>query len=257
MDGLFSLLLPFSRRIAERLNLVERLCTGRWHLSRTMISLYGEDEQLRRSKRFAADTVSATIAAMIAALSAGAAAGGDPAVIVLGFLFAGLVPFAMLSRLEQRLISRKRRLAYELPELLTRLTLLVHAGETVQSALIRCADTSKAAGEDRPLAAELIKLANRLRNNESFAASLERFNKSCAIAEISVFTSTILMNYKRGGDTLVLSLRALNRELWEKRKTMTRTIGEEASSKLVFPLLLIFIAVMAIVAAPAVFLMQG
>jgi tight adherence protein C len=64
------------------------------------------------------------------------------------------------------------------------------------------------------------------------------------------------MNYRRGGELFVMSLRSLNRDLWEKRKAMTRILGEEASSKLIFPMLLILLAVMIIVAAPAVMLMD-
>ncbi|MDQ0888523.1 hypothetical protein QFZ81_003611 [Paenibacillus sp. V4I9] len=37
---------------------------------------------------------------------------------------------------------------------------------------------------------------------------------------------------------------------------MSRTLGEEASSKLVFPMVLIFVVVMVIVAAPALLMMK-
>jgi len=61
----------------------------------------------------------------------------------------------------------------------------------------------------------------------------------------------MLLNYRRGGDKLVLSLKELTYTLWEKRKAIARTRGEEASSKLIFPVVGIFVVLMILVASPA------
>jgi tight adherence protein C len=65
----------------------------------------------------------------------------------------------------------------------------------------------------------------------------------------------VLLNYRRGGDDFVVALRELTRNLWEKRKALARTMGEEASSKLVFPMVITFGIVMVIVATPAILIM--
>ncbi|PYI55879.1 type II secretion system F family protein [Paenibacillus flagellatus] len=256
MERLLRVLEPLSGQIAERTRLAERLSSGRWNLYRSMIALHGDDPEMRHSKTYAADLVSATMLGVVGSVALGAASGGDSAALGAGLAFASLVPFAMLSRLERRVAAKRRKIVMELPELLNKLTLLVNAGETVQGAIVRCADGYASSGTGGPLADELIMLANRLRNNESFPIALERLNKRCGVAEVAVFSTTVLMNYRRGGETFVLSLRSLNRDMWEKRKAMTRILGEEASSKLIFPMLLILLAVMAIVAAPAVMLME-
>lgn len=62
------------------------------------------------------------------------------------------------------------------------------------------------------------------------------------------------MNFRRGSSDLVLSLTRLSQDLWVKRLSTSRIIGERASSKLVFPMVLIFIVVLVIVAAPAIML---
>jgi tight adherence protein C len=85
---------------------------------------------------------------------------------------------------------------------------------------------------------------------------MERFNRSCAVQEVSIFTTVLLLNYRRGGEHFVLALRELSYTLWEKRKAIARTRGEEASSKLVFPLVGILLVLMILVAAPAVLLMS-
>lgn len=253
---LLRLMVPLSAKIADRIKLAERLSSSRWNIYQKMIALHGEDAELRHTKRFSADLVSVAIVCALGTIVCGAITRGD--VYVLGSLlaFSGLSPFVMVQRLDRRIAQKKRKLIMELPEFLNKLTLLVNAGETVQGAIVRCAEAYSSSGAGGPLAAELIMLANRLRNNESFPIAMEKLSKRCSVAEVSVFTTTVLMNYHRGGELFVMSLRSLNRDLWEKRKAMTRTLGEEASAKLIFPMLLILLAVMAIVAAPAVMLME-
>ncbi|WJH34060.1 type II secretion system F family protein [Paenibacillus sp. CC-CFT747] len=141
----------------------------------------------------------------------------------------------------------------DLPEFLNKLTLLVNAGETVQRALLRC---TAAGSTESPLYRELQQMANELTNNISLKRAMEDFSRRCAVQEVSQFTTTLLLNYKRGGEEFVTALRELSRSLWERRKALTKTMGEEASSKLVFPMVVIFLIVTVIVASPAVLLMN-
>jgi len=256
MERVLRLLAPLSGRIAERWRLTEKLSKGNWNLVHKMIALHGEDPDMRHAKTFSADLISAIGLTVATAVLLGLLTGGDLYVTGACIACACLVPFVMFRRLDNKIQHKRRKLVMELPEFLNKLTLLVNAGDTVQGAIVRCAEAYSSSGTGGPLAQELVMLANRLRNNESFPIAMEKLSKRCSSAEISVFTTTVLMNYRRGGELFVLSLRSLNRELWEKRKAMTRILGEEASAKLIFPMLLILLAVMTIVAAPAILLMD-
>lgn len=255
MERLFRLVSPLSTAIAEKWKLAERLSTGRWSVYQKMIALHGEDANMYFTKKFSADLVSAVMTGLAAVVLCGVATGGDLSLIAALLVFVCALPFVMIQLLERKIAHKKRKLVMELPELLNKITLLVNAGETVQGAIMRCADAYSATSNG-PLETELAMLANRLRNNEPFPIAMEKWSKRCAVAEITVFTTTVLMNYRRGGELFVMSLRSLNRDLWEKRKAMTRILGEEASAKLMIPMLLILLAVMAIVAAPAVMMMD-
>lgn len=250
------LMAPLSARIAEKAKLAERLSSSRWNVYQKMIALYGEDAEMGHTKRFSVDLVSIVLLGLAAVVLLGASTGGDVYVIGALLAFIGLLPIVMLQRLDRQIAAKRRKLVLELPEFLNKLILLVNAGETVQGAIVRCAEAYAMSGVKGPLQAELVMLANRLRNNESFPIAMEKLSKRCSVAEVSVFTTTVLMNYRRGGELFVMSLRSMNRDLWEKRKAMTRILGEEASAKLIFPMLLILLAVMAIVAAPALLLME-
>jgi tight adherence protein C len=256
LERLLKLLEPFSMLVARKLRLAEKLNSGRWNVQYKLMLINGEDRDFTLSRMFAARLVSVFMLGLAGTAAVFAAAGGDPYAGLAALLVACFLPFAILLKLERKLADRKKQIMLEFPELLNKLLLLVNAGETIQSAMIRCAERFESSGANGPLAAEFVKMANRLRNSEPFHQAMETFSRRCAVPEVSVFTATVLMNYRRGGEMFVTAMRSLNRELWEKRKAMARTLGEEASSKLVLPMLIIFLAVMGIVAAPAAMLLE-
>jgi tight adherence protein C len=185
-----------------------------------------------------------------------AAARGDGSLLFVGGLLAILIPAARIRDVFRKVEKRKQDILLELPELLSKLMLLVGAGDTVQSALYRCAMGGAEIQPDHPLYIELQRSMNAMSNGESIHHSLELLSRRCAVQEVSVFTATLLLNYRKGGETFVLSLRELSYSLWEKRKAVARIRGEEASSKLVFPLVAMFFVLMVLVASPAFFLMS-
>lgn len=150
---------------------------------------------------------------------------------------------------------REQLILLELPELLNSLVLLVGAGETVQRAILRCVN-SRQGDSAHPLYAELLKMTAEWEGGYSFQQAFENFSKRCAVQEVSIFTTTVLLNYRRGGADFVLSLRDLSRMLWEKRKAISRTHGEQASSKLVFPMVVIFLIVIVLVGTPALMMLK-
>lgn len=180
---------------------------------------------------------------------------GEKAGIVLGGMLAVILPFALVSDLHKKVRLREQNIMLELPELLNSIVLLVGAGETVQRAIIRCVESRKG-DMAHPLYKELHKMTAEWDSGYSFQQAFENFSKRCAVQEVSLFTTTVLLNYRRGGADFVLSLRDLSRILWEKRKSVSRTRGEQASSKLVFPMVVIFLIVIVLVGAPALMMLK-
>lgn len=180
-------------------------------------------------------------------------AGGEPMLLFVGLLLGPVLCFRGPVEAGRKLEKRRGQIIAALPDRLSKLMLLVGAGETVQGAFARCAEGGGSAAH--PLDKEWREAVQSLRNGEPFSVCLERFNRNCAVQEASVFTTVLLLNYRRGGDHFVLALRELSFALWEKRKAMAKTRGEQASSKLVFPMAVILLVMMIIVAAPAMLLM--
>ena len=149
---------------------------------------------------------------------------------------------------------REQDIVMEMPELLNKIVLLVGAGETVQRAIIHCVERNEDA--NHPLYAELKRMVLEWEGGHSFQQAFEQFNKRCGVQEVSIFTTTVLLNFRRGGSDFVLALRDLSRVLWDKRKAIARTRGEQASSKLVLPMVVIFMIVIVLLGAPAFMMMN-
>lgn len=247
-------LMPLAMKVVTKSGLMERMPAFVTKLHLMMVSCYGRRATMEMTKQFIARMVTSGILVFMLTLLLAAVTGEWLSVALCGLLLAVLAPWIEVRGLSKRIRLQKRSMLIELPEFLNKLTLLVNAGETVQAAIIRCVD-SRREEELSPLFRELSIMSNELKNNRSFARAMEELSKRCALPEISLFTTTVLLNYRRGGDDFVVALRELTRNLWEKRKALARTMGEEASSKLVFPMVVTFGIVMVIVATPAILIM--
>ncbi|WP_054956592.1 type II secretion system F family protein [Paenibacillus dakarensis] len=178
----------------------------------------------------------------------------DPIGVLGGAFLSVLLPVSMVKDLSKKVMIRDQDIVMELPEMLNKIILLVGAGENVQKAIVHCVE--RKAEDNHPLYAELRKIVGDWEGGHSFQQAFEQFSRRCAIQEVSIFTTTVLLNFRRGGNDFVLALRDLSRVLWEKRKAIARTRGEQASSKLIFPMVVIFMVVIVLVGAPAFMMMN-
>lgn len=152
------------------------------------------------------------------------------------------------SLLEDRMKKKQMALRMAFPAFLSKLVLLVQAGLQVRQAMERIVETS----ETEDVMAQEIQLLLRdfsagIPESEAF----QEFSDRCHLREIHQFSGMIQFNLKMGGAHLLKELRLMNNECWDNRKQLARQLGEIASSKLVFPLSLMFLAVILIVMAPA------
>lgn len=200
-------------------------------------------------KRRAAVSVAAML--LVAAAVSRLSESSLPTAVLL-HLVLGAAPLIIQYRgIKQSVAQKKMRILLELPVFLNKVMLLVNAGENVQKAMFRSAEKVDEHTED-PFARQLVIARKQLANMYPFAQVLDELSRRCGVHEATVFVTAVMMNHKRGGEEFVSALRRLSGDLWEKRKATVKTLGEEASAKLIFPLLVIFLLVMVIVGAPAI-----
>ncbi|MDR6882305.1 type II secretion system F family protein [Bacillus sp. 3255] len=252
----FKRLFPYSYLLVDRLHVMDKMPALTSKLHHKLIKLHGSSYAAYGSKWLYAELLSTSTICLLLSTLLSALAGGDESLLGFGVLLSVMIPAFMVRDLDVRIRKKQQQMIMELPEVLSTIVLLVNAGETVNRAWIRCVE-ARPHKAHTPLYRELAQAVHELEMNISFAKVMEDFSKRCALHEVSLFTSAILLNYKRGGSDFVMALQALSLDLWQRRKSVARTLGEEASSKLVFPMVLIFVVVMIIVATPALLMMKS
>lgn len=241
--------------LLEKLRLTDRFPIVFYRIQRSVQILYGSSLAGTYTSIYLAELFSHFFLGLLAGCVLPIMMDGDVTGFGIGLVIAVLLPIAMVKELLQKVMKREQNILLELPELLNKIILLVNAGETVQKALQQCVERKRTETE-HPLYKELIQMVYEWGNGYSFQQALERFSKRCSVQEISIFTTTVLLNYRRGGSDFVVALRELSRVLWEKRKAVSRTRGEEASTKMVFPMVMIFFIMLVLVCTP-IFLMMN
>src|SRR5690606_37976764 len=178
----------------------------------------------------------------------------ENAIAIIAVVIAVVMVLQLYQGTKNALAQRKRAMLMELPKLLTQLTLLVGAGDSVQQSFVKSMKNKQ--NSKHPLYVEWNQAVFELSNGASFGTVVEKLNRNCALQQMSMLTTILLLNYRKGGEHFINSVQELNMSLWESHKTIARLKGEEASSKMIFPLVGILFLLMVLVVAPAIFMMQ-
>lgn len=150
--------------------------------------------------------------------------------------------------LNKALEKRHLQLRLDFPDFINKLILLINAGMTINRAWERVASASH---KETPLYEEVTRASLEVKGGKSEGEVYEEFARRCRIPEISRFITVILQNLRKGNAEMVAVLRVQASECWEMRKHTAKRLGEEASTKLLLPLMLMFLAILIIVGTPA------
>ena len=116
--------------------------------------------------------------------------------LVLSILLMWYVDETMNDQLEQR----RDDLLTDLPQMLSKLTLLVNSGMVMRDAWVKVAE-----GEDRILYQEMRITAQEMKNGVSDYEAYRNFADRCSIKEIRRFSSTMMQNLQKGNSGLLFS----------------------------------------------------
>lgn len=169
------------------------------------------------------------------------------AFIFYGGLILGIV-FLPDKTVEDLCEARRRKIESAFPDFLSRLAVLVDAGVNVRNSIKRTIKGSS----DEDLYKELRVLVNDLELGKGENYAFESFSKRCYTPTAAMFSSVVLQNIKKGNKELSSILRIFAATSWKDRKNSVIKRGEEAAAKLMVPMMIVFIAIMILMAAPAV-----
>ena len=178
-----------------------------------------------------------------------AAMDGDFTLLGIGFALMILLLWASFQEVKKKVDQRHLQIAMDLPDLTNQIIILSGAGMTLKGALIKISTEMKI---DTPLYQALAKAVEKMSRGMPDEVAIDTITTLCNTPEVRRFTSVILQNMQRGGTEVLIALQDIGRELWEMRKATARRMAEETSTKLLFPMMLMLLAVILLVAAPAV-----
>lgn len=173
------------------------------------------------------------------------------------------LPFALVFAKHREKEKEKQQRAEALleayPQMVTKLTLYTGAGLSLRGAWERLASEYRVkgekAGKQSAISEEVLILAGELKNGTSEARAYEAFGRRIALKPYLRCASLLVSQLQKGSGGLRKSLESEVRLAWEMQRERAAKKGEEAQTKLLFPMMGMLFLVMAVVMIPAFFSM--
>ncbi|MEN8908267.1 MAG: type II secretion system F family protein [Clostridiales bacterium] len=155
--------------------------------------------------------------------------------------------------LKNKVTNRKNSIKMDFPLFVNKLVLLINAGMTVSGAWKRVNKDNKS---NNALYKEIRTTIAEIDGGKLEIQAYEDFSRRCGISEVNKFISVLIQNVKKGDSEIIYTLKFMAKECWELRKNTAKRLGEEASTKLLLPMMIMFIAIILIIVTPAVLQLQ-
>ncbi len=173
--------------------------------------------------------------------------------LVFGLGLTAVMIYAWFNDLQNKIEARHNKVLIDMPDFTNKILILSGAGMTLRAALIKISDEMAL---DTPLYRSLAASVQMMKNGETDERALEYMTVQCNTPQMRRFSSVVLQNMKRGGTDVITALRDIGAEQWAERKAVALKVSAEADTKLLFPMLLMLLAVVLMTIAPAVMGMQ-
>lgn len=169
----------------------------------------------------------------------------DIAVLVVLLIFAGLAYYYFGTLTEKRILKRSEEMLRDFSNVVSKLALLTNAGM-----ILRDAWTEIAFSGETTIYREMQTSVEEMNNGISEIDAIFRFGKRCIIPEIKKFSSTIVQGLVKGNNELAMMLQAQSREVWMLKKQDIHRQGEKAASRLLIPVVIMFVGILIMVIVP-------
>lgn len=150
--------------------------------------------------------------------------------------------------------KREAELMLDYSEIVTKITLLMSAGLSSKSAISKMAkdyEKKKSAKYKRVSYEELTELANRLAMGTYEPSAYKDFGRKCGLHPYIKLSNMLSQNIQKGSAGFMENLKFEVTESFEKRKALAVKTGEEAGTKLLFPMIMMLVITMAVIIIPA------
>lgn len=157
--------------------------------------------------------------------------------------------------LKDKCEDRDRVLLIEYSEFVSKLQLLLSSGLTIRGAFERMSQEYRhhvrEGGKKKYVYEELQLCVRKMQDGLNEATCYEFFGNRCGLLCYKKLASLLVQNLRKGTDGLISTLADEATDAFEERKAIARRMGEEAQTKLLFPMILMLSVVMIIIMIPA------
>lgn len=181
--------------------------------------------------------------------------------LFLGLIAAGCIPLIEKSKKLEQEKQRKEKLQSEYPELVSKLTILLGAGMTLSGAWNKIATnySNKRKNntiEFHPLYEEMLVTCHEMESGAGEVRAYERFGERCGLHRYRKFSSLLTQNLRKGTRGLIQLLEQEVSDAFEERKNNAKKCGEEAGTKMLLPMMMMFGIIIVIIMVPAFLSLQ-
>jgi len=179
------------------------------------------------------------------------------------FLAGGLAVMILSGReMQKQELQRHEQMLLDYPPIIMKFTLLIQAGMSVRRSFQKIASDYQAECKKtdsekhtkhtvRHAYEEIVIVCNELDSGVSEAEAYRHFGERCGQIKYRTFSTLLVQNLQKGSRSLADILERESAAAWEERKRKARISGETASTKLLFPMILMLLVVMAVIMVPA------
>lgn len=175
-------------------------------------------------------------------------------VLGIGGITALLTILQRKERQKEKLEQRKKQLEQDYPELISKLTLLLGTGMNVRRVweqIIEDYEKHQESFGSRVLYEEMKKTSLEMQSKIPESEAYERFGRRCALSCYTKLGMLLSQNMRKGTKGLIELLEVEAIQALEQRKNLARRLGEEASTKLLLPMVFMLAIVLAMIVIPA------
>ncbi|MDO5346696.1 MAG: type II secretion system F family protein [Lachnospiraceae bacterium] len=165
--------------------------------------------------------------------------------LLIGICLAVLLIRYLEKDTNDKLEERREELMLDLPQVLSKMALLINSGMVMREAWVKVSTTGT-----RALYQEMQQTSQEMANGASDLEAFRNFADRCSVKQIRKVTSTLIQNMQKGNKELSYFLEEMSREMWEEKKNLVRQKGETAGTKLLIPIGLIFIGILMLIIVP-------
>lgn len=172
--------------------------------------------------------------------------------VLLGF---GIFPLKK-ERERQKEELRKKEMQRDYPDVLDKLVLFLQAGFSIRKAMEKLAidyqrNRQKYHMKERAAYEEIVKTCREMEGGVYEADAYERMGKRCKISQYKILSVLLVHNLRKGNQNILELLEREAASAGEERKREARVRGEEASVKLLLPMIMQLMVVLVILMVPA------